>query len=108
MTDAISDGLSKAQFLASKVGANLGPAQSVVEDGGYISCSGEAEYLGEEPDFGWAPSSLARVPLAAASAPVASRPALRHRHYKKPTAKKATVAARCTLSAQVSLAYVLN
>jgi len=33
MTDAVSDGLAKAQFLAGKVGATLGAAQSVVEGG---------------------------------------------------------------------------
>ena len=54
MAAAVADGQSKAEFLASKVGASLGPAQSVVEGGGYISCVGteEAEYQGAQPDFG--------------------------------------------------------
>ena len=34
MADAVTDGQAKAQFLASKVGATLGPVQSMVEGGG--------------------------------------------------------------------------
>src|SRR2546430_6175326 len=54
MADAIADGLAKAQFLAGKVATPLGAVQSVVEEGGYISCPGETEYLGAQPDFGTA------------------------------------------------------
>ena len=54
MGDAVADGLAKAQFLAGKLATPLGAVQSVVEEGGYISCPGEAEYLGSQPDFGTA------------------------------------------------------
>jgi Protein of unknown function (DUF541) len=111
MTDAVADGLGKAQLLASAAGAALGPVQSVVEDGGYISCGGEAEYLGEQPDFG---ASTIAVSPGARATPVLSRPApaarpvvKHHKRHKRPAAKKANVAA-CTLRAQVSLAYSLS
>lgn len=110
MSDAVTDGVEKAQFLASKVGANLGPVQSVVEGGGYITCGDETEYLGEQPDFGSPGGSvqtLARAP-AKRSAPLSGRAApRRHRRHKKPAAKKANVPT-CTLSTQVSLAYALG
>src|SRR5262249_35625273 len=43
MAAAVADGQSKAEFLAGKVGATIGSAQSIVEDGGDIACSGGAE-----------------------------------------------------------------
>ncbi len=53
MAAAITDGQAKAQFLASSAGVTLGAVQSIVENGGYIGCTGnEIEYLGEQPDFG--------------------------------------------------------
>jgi hypothetical protein len=107
--DAISDGLTKAQFLASKVAAALGPVQSVVEDGGYISCVGESEYLGEQPDFGSASASLqtfARIAPRRGAAPL-TRKRSPKRHHKTPAAKKANVPT-CTLSTQVSLTYALS
>jgi hypothetical protein len=105
MADAISDGASKAQFLASKAGANLGAVQSIVEDGGYISCAGETEYLGEQPDFG---SSVVSFPGASVrAAPHLRKVAARRRHHNTPAAKKANVPT-CTLSTQVSLAYLLS
>ena len=113
MTDAVSDGLAKAQFLASKVGATLGAAQSVVEGGGYISCVGDAEYLGEQPDFGSPsvaiPQSGVTAPVVRrAAAPAIGRPVSKHRKSRKaPVAKKANVST-CSLSTQVSLAYALS
>jgi hypothetical protein len=113
MTDAVSDGLAKAQFLASKVGATLGAAQSVVEGGGYISCVGETEYLGEQPDFG---SPGVSIPQSGVTAPAVrrgagtavGRPLAKHRKARKPpTAKKATTST-CSLSTQVSLSYLLS
>jgi hypothetical protein len=113
MTDAVNDGLAKAQFLASKVGATLGAAQSVVEGGGYISCVGEAEYLGEQPDFG---SPGVSIPQSGVTAPAVRRgaapgvgaPLVKHRKRRKtPAAKKATVST-CSLSTQVSLSYALS
>jgi hypothetical protein len=113
MTDAVSDGLAKAQFLASKVGATLGAAQSVVEGGGYISCVGEAEYLGEQPDFGSPGVSIPQSGVTApavrrAAGPAVGRPLAKHRRARKsPKAKKAT-ASTCSLSTQVSLSYLLS
>ena len=109
MTDAVSDGLAKAQFLAGKVGATLGAAQSVVEGGGYISCVGDAEYLGEQPDFG---SPGIAIPQSGVSAPAVRRAAApavsKHpKGRKTPVAKKANVST-CSLSTQVSLSYALS
>jgi Protein of unknown function (DUF541) len=116
MAEAINDGQAKAQFLAGKAGATLGPVQSIVEDGGFIGCAGNEEYVGEQPDFGSpsVPFSVAGASTrSAAGRPVPAvgnagaphRPA-KHRH-KRPAAKHA-VAAGCTLSAQVSLVYVIG
>ena len=53
MAAAVTDGQAKAQFLASSAGVTLGAVQSIVENGGYIGCTGnEVEYSGEQPDFG--------------------------------------------------------
>ncbi len=95
----------------------LGAVQSIVENGGYIGCTGnEVEYLGEQPDFG-SPDvgssggevSVQRV--AGTAAPVASKPAVKHAKKKKrkqaPVAKRAS-AAGCTLTAQVSLTYAIS
>jgi hypothetical protein len=108
MADAIGDGQTKAQFLATKAGATLGSVQSIAEDGGYIDCSGDLEYQGEQPDFG----SGVSVGNIVESAPVA--PAVhtdKHAKPRKPakrhSAKKAAVAS-CTLSTQVSLVYALS
>jgi hypothetical protein len=109
MADAIADGLGKAQFLAGKVATPLGAVQSLVEQGGYISCPGEAEYLGAQPDFG----SAAAPARATAPAPEVARPptqrrsrARRRRHHATPVAKAGGVT--CTLYTQVSLAYLLG
>jgi uncharacterized protein YggE len=115
MADAISDGLVKAQFLASKTGATVGAVQSIVEGGGYIGCtstgSEDVEYEGEQPDFGSPTVTLAAGRVMATAAPT-SAPAVRHvarkrSSHKKSTAKKA-VAGTCTLSTQVSLTYALS
>jgi hypothetical protein len=109
MADAIADGLGKAQFLASKVGAPLGAVQSVVEQGGYISCPGEAEYLGAQPDFGTASGPVsAGAPVRAGARlrrPSHAR-AKRRKHRATPIAKAGGVT--CTLYTQVSLAYLLG
>ena len=120
MAAAVDDGQSKASFLASKLGATLGAAQSVGEGGGYINCTGGpetgpesyAEYEGEQPDFGTArPNTVAPLAAAAPSKQAASTLSNRARRKrakrKHPTAKKAT-AVSCKLSAQVSLIYTLN
>ncbi len=115
MAAAVTDGQAKAQFLASSAGVTLGAIQSIVEDGGYIGCTGnEIEYLGEQPDFG-SPgvgvSGVAVSPRAGTeAAPGASKPAVKHPKKKKrkaPVAKRASVAG-CTLSAQVSLTYAIS
>jgi Protein of unknown function (DUF541) len=114
MTDAVSDGLAKAQFLAGKTGATVGPVLSIVEGGGYIGCTGNNEYLGEQPDFGSAPVSLPANGVSARGAPTRSTPAVhtpavkRHKHRRAPKAKRTAAATTCTLSAQVSLVYALS
>jgi hypothetical protein len=114
MADAITDGQAKAQFLAGKGGATLGPVQSMTEGGGYINCADEAGYLGAQPDFG-SPGVSGSVVGASGGAsrpapgPVAlRRPTTRRpKHHRREAAKKAS-AATCTLSTQVSLVYSLS
>lgn len=112
LASAVSDGQSKGTFLAEKVGATLGAAESVAEGGGYINCTGGeaeyAEYEGGQPDFGSGPqsSSVAAAPGLASAAPVRRAKARRLKH-RRPKAKKA-MAASCTLSAQVSLVYTIS
>ncbi len=115
MAAAITDGQAKAQFLASSAGVTLGAVQSIVENGGYIGCTGnEIEYLGEQPDFG-SPgvgvSGVAVSPRAVTeAAPGVGKPTVNHakkRKRKAPVAKRASVAG-CTLSAQVSLTYTIS
>lgn len=117
MADAVTDGQSKAAFLASKLGATLGAVQSVVEGGGYINCtggpeSGYAEYEGEQPDFGSAAQPRIVAPAASAAPPnaasgVTHRARPKRAKRKHPTAKKAA-ATSCTLTAQVSLVYTIS
>jgi Protein of unknown function (DUF541) len=109
MAAAVADGQAKAEFLAGKVGATLGSVQSIAEGGGYISCTG-GEYTGEQPDFG--STGVAVSPAAprvlANAAPGIRKPVVKHRKKKRkrPLAKHASVVS-CTLSTQVSLAYML-
>jgi hypothetical protein len=110
MASAVADGQSKAQFLAEKAGAALGAVQSIGEGGGYISCPGEEEYQGGQPDFGSAGGgeTFAAAPSVAGATvrhPAVRKPAAKHR--KRHTAKQAT-AESCTLSTQVALAYLLS
>jgi hypothetical protein len=112
--NAIADGQSKAEFLASKVGATLGVPESVVEEGGYIECAGvEDEYEGEQPDFGSAPlPSSSSVPIvgtspAKESSSVTHKLKRKHSKPKHPKAKKAGVTT-CTLMARVSLVYPIS
>lgn len=115
MAGAISDGQAKAQFLAEKAAVTLGAVQGIVEDGGYIECAGNEEYLGEQPDFG-SPDVATSVPgistpRAVAETPTAKahKPVVKHakKKRKSPAAKRASTAG-CTLSAQVSLVYALS
>ena len=113
---AITDGQAKAEFLAGKVGATLGAAQSVAEGGGSISCTGEpgsegtryVAYEGEEPDFpagGFVPG----VGPVAAAAPAVGAPVprkLRRRRHRTTAHRAAAVT--CTLQAHVSLSYQLG
>jgi hypothetical protein len=116
MADAVIDGQSKAQFLASKAGVTLGAVQSIVENGGYIGCTGnEVEYTGEQPDFGSpgvgvSPGAMSVPRVAGVAIPGASKPAVKHakkKKHKAPVAKRASVAG-CTLTAQVSLTYAIS
>jgi hypothetical protein len=116
MAEALSDGQSKAEFLAGKAAVTLGTVQRIVETGGYINCtnneeSSYTEYEGEEPDFGSPPSSIAVSPAVAApeSAPAAGavrRPPLKH-PKKHVSAHKAS-AAKCELTASIALAYAIS
>jgi hypothetical protein len=115
MVDAVADGLSKAQLLAGKVGASLGPVQSVVEGGGYISCtgvgeSGSAEYEGAQPDFGSPGVSISAAPRAGSARPLggARKPTARRRRSRRVPPAHTANAASCTLSTQVSLVYPLS
>jgi hypothetical protein len=114
MAAAVSDGQAKAQFLATQAGATLGPVQNIAEDGGYIECAGDEEYLGEQPDFGYADTGISTAGVSSPRAvtettPGARKPVVKHSKKKRkgPSAKRA-VAASCTLSAQVSLVYPLS
>jgi hypothetical protein len=117
MAAAVADGQSKAEFLATKGGATIGSVQSITEGGGYIGCtggdeSGNAEYQGEQPDFGSPAVSIAGTRVNSGAAPPASpgplrRPPTKHRKRKAPTAKHAA-ATSCTLTAQVTLVYSIT
>ncbi len=116
MAAAVSDGQAKAQFLAEKTSAVLGPIQSVSEGGGYIDCPGEVEYTGGQPDFGFATGggaivgeNVSSAPGRAVAAPVTTpKPRRRVKHHsRRGSARKAT-AGTCTLSTQVTLAYQLS
>ena len=111
MASAVGDGLSKAEALAAKVGATLGGAQTVAEEGGEISCTSAGEYVqyeGEQADFGTARSTVTPFE-AAGSAPaahtVAPKPLVKHRKHKR---AKAAAAVSCTLGANVSIAYAIS
>jgi hypothetical protein len=112
MAEALTDGQSKAEFLAAKAAVTLGPVQRIVEAGGYINCTNNeetsyTEYEGEEPDFGSPPSSIAVSPaVAPESAAVVRKPTLKH--PKKRVAAHKASAAKCTLSASVALAYAIS
>jgi hypothetical protein len=121
MAKALVDGQSKAAFLAEKSGAALGAVVSIVEGGGYIECTGTsteyAEYEGEQPDFGQGSQPLSvstAAPEAAATSPAKEESASRvshkpkRKHKKHPVAKKSSVAASCTLTADVSLVYAIG
>ena len=117
MASAITDGQSKAAFLAEKTGSTLGPVQNVTESGGYIWCRGgteqeSAEYEGEQPDFGSGQERGVALPEAAATAapsvPRQKAPVVKKRKKAKhPVAKKAAVGS-CALTAQVSLIYTIG
>jgi hypothetical protein len=115
MAEAMTDGQSKAEFLAAKAAVTLGSVQRIVEAGGYINCTNEeetsyTEYEGEQPDFGSPPSSIAVAPEAAPESAAAGggvhRPTLKH-PKKHVTARKAS-AAKCELTASVALAYAIS
>jgi hypothetical protein len=115
MAEAMTDGQSKAEFLAGKAAVTLGSVQRIVEAGGYINCTNDeessyTEYEGEQPDFGSPPSSIAVAPEAAPESAAAGgavhRPTLKH-PKKHVTAHKAS-AAKCTLTASVVLAYAIS
>jgi hypothetical protein len=108
MADAIADGHSKAEYLASKVGVALGGVQSVTEGGGSIGCKDdESQYVtyeGEQPDFGH-PQPTAVYAAAPAVRSKLNSSAKR----RKASAKRASVTGTtCTLASQVSLVYLIE
>jgi hypothetical protein len=112
MASAVTDGQSKAQYLAEKTGATLGAVQSIAEGGGDIECPGEEEYVGEQPDFGYASGGEIVAgsnvqALARPRTPGSHKPAVKP-HKKKKRSAKAAAAATCTLSTQVALSYQLG
>jgi hypothetical protein len=115
MAAAVGDGQAKAEFLAGKVGATLGPAQTVAEDGGAITCTGAGEesnyvpYEGEQPDFGITRGGATPLVGVAQGVAGAAKPAppIKHRR-RRAKAKAAVAASTCRLSAQVSLAYAIG
>jgi len=107
---AVSDGQSKAAFLAGRVGGTLGAVQSVSEGGGYIDC-GDGDYTGVQPDFGDGSSGVQFSASAPASAGSPGRSSPRPTPRKKRRRRKVGKAHRastCTLNAQVSLIYTLG
>ncbi|HEY2215990.1 MAG TPA: hypothetical protein VGH21_00745, partial [Solirubrobacteraceae bacterium] len=122
MAAAVTDGQAKAEFLTGRVGASLGAAQSIAEDGGEIDCIGDIqgdwmEYEGEQPDFGSA-RNAGQVLSSSPAAPAAASPSnesssvkrtssKRKKKRKHPVAKKASTPG-CKLTAQVSLLYVMG
>lgn len=109
MAGAVSDGQSKAQFLASQTATTVGAVQNIAEDGGYVDCS-EAEYEGQQPDFGSTGVGTPTVGFAgktSASAPTVHRGKAKAKHPKHKRAVKAS-AASCVLYTQVSLIYALS
>jgi hypothetical protein len=113
MAAALADAHSKAEFLVGKAGVTLGSVQSIVEDGGSISCTGGeesdyVEYQGQEPDF---PTASVSTPVPVAAGTV-ERATVRKKPHKpapkkKPAAKEAT-ATTCLLSASVSASYLVS
>ncbi|MCW3032423.1 MAG: hypothetical protein QOK19_254 [Solirubrobacteraceae bacterium] len=115
MAKALTDAQAKAAFLAEKSGAPLGAVGSLVEDGGYIECTGVegpnySGYEGEQPDFGYGRAPIAAAAPLGASVKGTSAPTVSHRpkvKRKRHTAHKAA-SARCNLTANVSAVYALG
>ncbi len=115
MAAAITDGQAKAQFLAEKAGATLGPVHSIGEGGGDIQCPEGEEYQGAQPDFGFAggevvgiaspPEAAGRATPTIHKAPVTRPPA---KHHRRHSAKKSAAEPPCTLSTQIALVYELG
>jgi uncharacterized protein YggE len=115
MAAAITDAQSKAEFLTAHAGGTVGAVQSIVEDGGGIECTspGEtnsyADYLGAQPDFGTSSVRTVGVVAPEAAAKPTTTPTTKVKRHKKKKAKaKKSSAASCTVTAQVSVVYLLN
>ncbi len=109
MATALSDGQSKAEFLAAKAGVTLGGVQDIVEGGGSIGCTGGGEeessyasYQGAWPDFG-----SGETPERVVASPLAKGAPVHPKKKKKHVVAKKSSTATCTLSTQVSLAYAI-
>jgi len=116
MAAAIADAQSKAEFLTTHTGGTIGAVQNIVEDGGSIECTNPGEtdsyvsYLGAQPDFGSSSVRSVVAPETASSrsaAPTTVTIKHKKKKKKKTTAKKSS-AVSCTVTAQVSIVYLLN
>lgn len=115
MAAAIADGKEKAQFLAEKSTASIGQVESITEGGGYITCPGEEEYAGGEPDFGSGTTYgvvSPEVASAKSSPGVATAKVTKVKKHRKHASKRKNAARvasvePCSLATQVSLSYEL-
>ncbi|HEY0517096.1 MAG TPA: hypothetical protein VGD00_08250 [Solirubrobacteraceae bacterium] len=111
MAKAVADGQGKAGFLAEKSGATVGAVDSVIEQGGYIECASAsseyAQYEGEQPDFGRAPTPVVAPLSASAVGAPSTKVPHRPKVKRRPHAKKAS-ATSCNLSAEVALVYAIG
>ena len=69
------------------------------------------EYLGEQPDFGYGSGPAVEAGARATAAlpkPALRKPKPRHARTGRPATAKSAAAGSCTLSAAVSLKYLLD
>jgi hypothetical protein len=115
MAAAIADAQAKAEFLAAHAGGTIGAVQGIVEDGGGLECTSPGEpnsyanYLGAQPDFGNSSVRTVGVVAPEAASKATGAPTVNVKgHKKKKTKAKKSSAASCTVTAQVSIVYLLN
>jgi len=74
MSDAVADGLGKAQLLAGKAGATVGIVQSISEGNGYIRCTSASSTEGAEYEGGDLTSAQGRSSIRAPLRPPPAPP----------------------------------